>query len=669
MNKKAFLFGFMLVFTALLSSYAYAFDVSIDRVVVNNNVVAESRQNLIEDADLFVVVAEITSLDIIEDAHVEAILRGRQSGDSVADATDTFDLAKGGKLTAVLALALKDSLKRETEFDLTIKVIDAKGNSEQKSFGIKTQRTRLRTKLDVSIDRVLVNNKVVAESRANFIERSNDFDVLVEFTALEDLEDSHVEVILKDLKSGNVVADATPNFDLTEDSSSSELLRLELLDKLKQSNSFELTVRLVDAEGNSVQKVYGIRMREKNGVNGISGGRVLDISIDSVELEGDVIAENENNFVVIDKGEKELGLRVRLTALENVEDAHVDAVLAFENGDVVADATTTFDINDGSNIVKELELPLNVKFEQSNFKLKVKITDAEGDTEEKVYGLKISQKKFPFVITSIQLNPESNAEAGKAIVVKLSFRNIGVLPLDGIVAKVSIPELGVSASKFISKTNLDSIGDFVLKIPEDAGSGTYTAKAEISSQFGDEAESKQIPVFIVGKAEQPKQVVNDKLVVNVPVLKQDLRNDDSEVIYPLMLTNQGPDANTYTLLLDNSGMVNLRLSESNVFIIKPKESKTINIYASSNTNAVGEHIFVATIKSDGKVLAQVPLKANIVAVKGLIASKLKNVLEVMLIGIVVLLVVAGVFFGVKRYLQGNSISKEIPDEEQGEAYY
>lgn len=682
MSKKIFalaVFLFAIVLSAIydanaFSSSASSFDVSIDRVKVNGNAVAESKTNLINDADIFSVVVDFTAVATLEKGHVEAVLRGRQSGDAVSDSTGTFDAAKNQSSAAAMTLVLIDSLKRETEFDLTIKVIDAKSRSEQKSYGIKTQKTRARGALDVSIDRIRVNDRIVAPSRTNFIEKSNDFDVAVEFTALEDMEDARIESVLKDLKSGTVVADSSPNFDLGDGSSSLKLLRLELLDKLKQSNSFELTVRIADSEGDSLQQVYGLRMRD--GSFSGSGGRVLDVSIDSIEVESNVVAANESNFIIIGEGKKELDLRIRLTSLEDVEDAHIDAVLAFENGDVVADATTTFDISDGENTIKKLELPLIGDFEQSSFMLKIKVVDAEGDFEEKFYRLKVSKGKFPFVISSILLSPESNIEAGKNLVARLNFKNSGVVPLEGINAKVSIPELGISSAKFVDQIKNSRLPelreDFILKILDNTPTGTYTLVSEISPQFGSGSEVKKIPVFIIGKNDQARQTFSDRLVITAPVTSQDIKNDGTEVIYPLILKNEGPNANTYTLLLDGAGWASLRLSEPNVLILNPKESKTMNVYASSMAGA-GEHLFLVTIKSGDKALKQIPLKGNIIAEKGGLASKLKNILELVLIGFVVFLAAMGIFFGI-RHMGGGSREKkeameELPDKAEGESYY
>ena len=681
MVKKTFaLVSLFFVIATLFSSYAFAgdfltgsstssggFDVSIDRVRVNGQVVAESKTNLVNDADVFSVIVDFTAIRPLEKGHVEAILRGRQSSDTVADATGTFDLAQNTSSSTTLNLFLVNSMKSEPNFDLTIKIIDAKGRVEQKTYGISTKHDKTRGILDVSIDRVRVNDKIVAASKTNFIKESNDFDVLVEFTALEQLEDAHIEAVLKDLRSGFVVADSSPNFDLDDDTSSSQLLRLELIDKLKQSDSFELTVRIVDAENNFVQKVYGISMRD-----GASAGtsRNLDISIDSVELEDDAIAEDETNFLVIGENDKEIDLKVMLTSLEDIKDAHVDAVLAFENGDVVADATAIFDIAEDENAIKKLELSLTPKFEQANFNLKVKVVDAEGDFEEKFYGLKISRSKSQFLISSIAVEPEDSLEAGKHAVVRVNFRNTGLVSLNGLTASVGIPELGVSVTKFIDglDTNEKLSREFILRIPENADTGTYTIRSEVNSQFNGRIDAKDLPVSVIGLNDQKTQVVNDKLVINVPIVKQDIRNDGTETVYKIILTNQGPDANMYTLLLDGLNWADLRLTESNTFVLKPNSQKTISIFASTESNVVGEQIFLVTVQTPENVLKQFALKGNVVEVKGLGIS-LKTVLVIGLIILVFVIIVGALFYVIKNLLKENDVIDEIPDESEGEAYY
>src|SRR3989344_389139 len=137
MKKEISVFSGLLLIFSILMSTAYAsssFDVSIDRVRVNGQVVSESRSNFVADADVFSVVVDSTTVETLERGHVEASLRGRQSGNVVSDATETFDLAKNQTFASALTLRLLDGLTRENDYDLTVKIVDSRGRSEQKTY-------------------------------------------------------------------------------------------------------------------------------------------------------------------------------------------------------------------------------------------------------------------------------------------------------------------------------------------------------------------------------------------------------------------------------------------------------------------------------------------------------------------------------------------------------
>ena len=657
--------------TSSFSFSSSSFDVSIDRVVINGRVLTQSRTNLINDADIFSLVVEFTTLGTLEKAHVEASLRGRQTGETVSDSTGVFDLAANQSSGKTLTLTLIERLKREKSFDLTVKIIDARGRLEERTYTINTETAIRRGLLDVSIDRVIMNNKVVAESNPNFIDESNDFNAIVEFTALEDLSDAHVQAVLRDINSGNVVADATVNFDLRRDLSSSKSLKLELLDKLKRSSSFELEVMIKDAEGDFVQKKFGIRMRDSAANAGLG---FLDISIDSVEVEGKVVAENEDTLIIPSDAIKELGVKVRLTSLENVNAAHIETVLAFENGDVVADATTNFNIGKNQNLIKKLNLPLVRKFEEGNFKLTVKIIDAEGDFEQKAYGLKISHSNFPFAIRSVSVQPDS-VQAGKILMVTVGIKNIAGLKSENFFAKAEIQGTDASISRFIdqSKSSLAEFREeFILNIPDDTEAGTYTLRLELNSESSAESTFAEIPISITGKEGQPFQ--NERIVVQVPITKQDILNDGSEVFYPITFTNEGTDAKAYTLLLNGNNWADLRLSDSDVFVLMPKESKTIRIYTSTKSNIGGNRNFLVTLRDSNKTLKEIQITGNVILVKSTASSYgMGSFLKISLIIAAILVFAVIVFFIIKAFAmgidEGNGKPKQAAEKDTGGLYY
>lgn len=647
-------------------------DVSIDRTRVNGQLVLPATRNFIDETDQLSVQMDFTTIEDLNDARVEVVVKDSRTGLAIADATNNLNLQAGSSFSVTMLLNLIDPLDDSDSFEMIVNVVDVDGNSEKQSYKIDMDNGFVgpggNNNFEVSIDRVEVNNQTVASSRINFIGETDTFNILVDITALDDLDNVRIEAILRDLNTNTVRSDTSPNFDLAQDASYSTLLNIQLIDPLDESSAFDLTIRVIDAEGNTLQQLYGLRMED--GIGTIGGnGRALDVSIDSVEVEKKVVAENENTFIIIGQGTKEIDARVRLTAVEDVEDGRIEAVLEMQNGNVVADTTRNFDMNDGDTSTFSLDLPLIGVFEQSDFRLRIKVIDAEGNFEEKVYGLRISQKEFPFIISSIALQPEDNVDAGKNLFARVNFKNIGILPLEGIKVKASIPELGVTATRFVDqlKVNGDEISqEFVLKIPDNAQSGTYTVIAEIFSQFGGESEVKDITFSVIGLNDQSQQVVNDRLVINVPVNRQNIPNDGTEVVYKMVLTNQGPDAETYTLLLDGGKWANLRLDDSNVMVLKPKESGTFNIFASTAAKP-GEQSFLATVKSNGKVLSQIQLTGTITGSgKVALSAKLKSALKLIVIGVVVLLVAIGLFFGIRKYAEVEDAEEEY---EQVESYY
>ncbi len=528
---------------------------------------------------------------------------------------------------------------------------------------------------DVSIDRVLVAGNVVTESIFNIIEDSDDYVVQIELTAVSDLKNIHIEAKLKD-KNNNAVSDSTTTFNLSKNQSSVSFLRLTLADKLKRQKEFELIIKVVDTHGNFEQKNYKLKTK----ITEI--GRKLDVSIDKVEVEAQVITKDQNNLLLL-KDEKELNVKVTLTSLENIDKLHIDAILTFEDGNVVSDSTKNFDINKDTTVIKKLDVPLTnfINIADTHFNLIIRIIDTEGNSIENVYGLK-SGKRLPFFIGSISLNPENRVYASKNIVVRSTINSN--INLEDINLKVTIPQIGLDSTKQISKTKnkFDTIEEVILKIPDNTPTGTYSLRVE--GMLGDTIiDSKVMSISVIGKNDQIKQIINDRLIINVPILSQDIekyrknKNEKSEVIYPITLTNEGPDANAYTIVLDKSELLDLRLSESSAFVIKPKESKIINVYASTKSDLYKEQTFLVTIKSNDKTLHQIALKANIISKddKSDFYKESIIILKIVVMMLILSLFAVGIFFGFKRHLYVfntpiNDKSKGKPKgKEYIEAYY
>ena len=192
LKQKLYSLTFGTVLQKTLANIKTPFDVSIDRVAANGDVLAQSRTTLVNDANNFIISIDFTAVDTLENAIVEANLRSRRTGNTVSNAVSNLDLAKNQSMNVALFLNLVDGMRRDDDYDVTIKVSDARGRSEQESYGLKTRQRSAINTIDASIDRVRVNSKIVASSSTNFIDEDDDFNAVIDFTALGDLDDARI---------------------------------------------------------------------------------------------------------------------------------------------------------------------------------------------------------------------------------------------------------------------------------------------------------------------------------------------------------------------------------------------------------------------------------------------------------------------------------------------
>ena len=272
------------------------------------------------------------------------------------------------------------------------------------------------------------------------------------------------------------------------------------------------------------------------------------------------------------------------------------------------------------------------------------------------------------------LNPENEVKAGRVLLASLRLKNTGHKDEQGVKVRVSIPELGVSASDFVDEIEKEDDNDdqvtsneLFLRIPEDAETGEYTLRAEAFFSDLDEKVTKEVKVRVIGE-EKSASKSEEKTIVVVPTDVQAVTAGGAEVAYPITLTNAGSASKTYIVTADSANWGTVRVGPSNVAVVEPGQSRAVNVYVSANKGVSGEQMFLVSIKSDDKTLKQIPFKAvvsgsNNVAAPGT-GSKLKTVLEVLVVVLLVVLVLVALVFGFNKMMKGSNDGKE-----EGETYY
>ncbi|MBW2980933.1 hypothetical protein KY360_05955 [Candidatus Woesearchaeota archaeon] len=410
------------------------------------------------------------------------------------------------------------------------------------------------------------------------------------------------------------------------------------------------------------------------GILAISGVASAAITISDVELDDDSLGDGTNIIRDVQRGD-EFEVKVHVVSTEDIDNVQVEAYLrGYDHDDIMGDLTDVFDMKAGVTYVKKLTLELRQRMDQDRYQLRVRVEGRDGADDYKDYDLEVDANRHELYIRDIIISPENEVKAGRALLTAVRIKNYGDRDEDGVKVRVSIPELGISASDYIDEIESDesiTSEEIYLRIPVDAESGDYTVEVEVDYDDGDEEVSKEETIYVIGDEEEtssPKST-EQKTIITIGPDVQDVKKSAAGVVYLLTITNNGKTSKAYTISVEGADWGSFRITPSNVLVAGPGESQTAYIYVSANENApAGENTFTVNIKSGDKVLQKAPLKANVLAGSksgGSGTSGIKKGLEVGLVILVVLLVILGLIIGFNK-LKGE---EEETSEDETKTYY
>ncbi len=408
----------------------------------------------------------------------------------------------------------------------------------------------------------------------------------------------------------------------------------------------------------------------------------LPVTIDRVKLDDVAVSPSATNFVLAKDKNEEIGIQIVLTALDDLKDVQVEAVIrGYDHSDLIEDITAAFDMKANVTYDKKLTLKLPIRMDKDRYKLRIRVEDRNGDTTQETYDLQVQAKNHEIWLRDVIFNPEAYVKAGRALLTTVRVKNIGEQDEESLKVKVAIPALGISASDFIDELKEDestTSEELYMRIPACAEPGDYDVKVTVEFNDGEDSVStaKQITVVEgdacpLAKPSGKEKPAEEKTIIAVGATSQEVTAGEGGTIYPVTITNQGSASKTYSLSVDVPGSwASYQVSPSNIAVVKPGETATLFVYLSAKEDAPeGENMFSITVSADGETLKQVPLKATVAkraekAAAGLDWATVKTVLQIGLVVLVVLLVILGLIIGFQR-LKG----EDEGDEESGKTYY
>jgi hypothetical protein len=402
-----------------------------------------------------------------------------------------------------------------------------------------------------------------------------------------------------------------------------------------------------------------------------------------VEVNGDQVEDTENIREGLDRDDK-IDIRVKLQTVnpgQKVEDVWVEAEIIgdehHESRDREGPINFVPDNQDpvSGDLVKEtvdLELDIPADFETGNYQLRVTVSDRDRQIKAFDYSLLLETARHSLTIKNFDLYPTQEVKAGSVVIGTLRLYNLGQKDEHDVRALISIPELGLSSLPDeideVEVEEKETTEELVLRLPRDTAPGTYEVVAEVF--FDDDykkAVSKKTITVVGSAAMAPSNEGNVGGVTRISIAPdtQSVVAGQSGAVYQVTVENTGVSSKSYAIGV--SGVTSFGSSEvspSNVVVVSPGQTETAFVYVSANQQATaGPHSFTIDIKdSNGKVLQQVPLTADVTEATVAGWDKAKKSLEVGLIVLIVILIILGLIFAFNK-------AKEREDEETSQTYY
>jgi hypothetical protein len=400
----------------------------------------------------------------------------------------------------------------------------------------------------------------------------------------------------------------------------------------------------------------------------------IPISVTEVEINDLEVSENANVKLSQETGE-DLEIQVRFTALEDAENVQVEAFISgyeYNDFEPMSDSTHVFDIEEGVEYTKTLDLTLPEKTEEDEYKLRIIISDRYSDVQVLNYNLKIDVPRHKISVKDIWFTPENRVMTGDYLITSVRLKNYGDKDEEGIKVEVSIPELGISAVDYIDELESDdsiSSEELYLKIPRcGVKAGDYEVKVKVSYDEGYEI-TKHNTEIVVNEDEPCVQSGNDndKVIIALEGDQITLNKEGEGAMVPITLTNKGTSSKTFIIGLPNVDWADFEITPSNVLVLGADETRTAFVSVEASEDAVvGEQAFVISISNaEGETLKDLTFRANVEGDEKADMSTLR-VLAIILGVLLIILILIGLIIGFRKLMTDEEYEE---DEAATETYY
>ncbi len=368
-----------------------------------------------------------------------------------------------------------------------------------------------------------------------------------------------------------------------------------------------------------------------------------DVEVNGIDVDGITIVSAE-------AGET-LPIEITFQAVQDCnDDVWVKAEIEVD-GEEVEDRTSRFDLIEGSWYTKRLTIGLPDEIEDRTDEITLTITITDGDEkDEEEYAIMLQRETYDLGVLDVDMPSET--EAGSVVSFDVVIKNWGSQDLEDVFVKVSIPDLAVSKKVYFGDIDpSDECEDYedecgsddcdfkdcdfedaaerrvYLTIPTSASSGVYDV--EIEAYNSDSSANLQRSIIVSGK-EEATNVLTGSSSKTLDI--------GEEVTYDIVIVNSGSNMKVYTLTPEQiSGLI---VDVDPVVTVPADASRTVRVRVKATESAEeGTHLVKINVESDGELIQQANLSANVEKGTAQVANSVVVLTIVLVIIFVVLLII------------------------------
>ena len=369
-------------------------------------------------------------------------------------------------------------------------------------------------------------------------------------------------------------------------------------------------------------------------VNGkeVSDGEVRTLARDNkIDVDVKFLATGDDDYVTVE---------AEISGLEHDRDK-----ARYETDVFSIKAGNTYHTDDFEKI--SIELP--GRMDTGEYLLRIWIKDRDNTPVYEEVKIYVTTSRHGMKIKDVIFSPAYEVEAGHALVSKVKVKNTGEKDEEDVKVTVSIPALGVSDADYIDEIEsgeTKTSEELWFRIPDDAESGEYDVLVSVEFNDGDDEVSETYKINVVGKeAAAEEETAEEKVIIAVSDVIQDVVAGGAGVVYPLSITNNGKAAKTFTVTATAGDWAALKVTPSTV-VLQPGETRIIYVNVGAGKDApVGEQVIGVAVKSNGEVLKELTMKVNVLPAP---SSGKITLLEGILIVLIVILIIVGLVVGFSK---------------------